>query len=65
MQIIQGALSPERLAQFRKMFDPADNETATQRAAELDKRLRANQEAKAETDDRNRYERRKSASLVR
>ena len=64
MQAIQDALSPERLAQFRKMFNhPETEKTFEQRASELDTRLCAQHDARAEALERCQYEERKVAKV--
>ena len=67
MQMIQDALSPERLAQFRKMFDaPAEPEDLSkERAEKLDARLRAQRDAHAEAVERRQHESREVSKVGR
>lgn len=65
MQEIHHALSPERLDFARKLFE-REEPTSEQRAADLDRALRAKADAAAEDRDRrNSRQKRRDAALVR
>jgi hypothetical protein len=59
MQMIQDAISPERLAEARRLFEQQDKPSPEKVAADLNARLRKMADLEAELADRKAFEKNK------
>lgn len=62
MQMIQDAISPERLAEARKLFEQTDKAAPEKVAADLSERLRKVADLEAELADREAFEKNRVAA---